>query len=268
MERIILHLDKQETLNAYANGICNKVARSTPGNAWSCTTTAFLFPPDLTDITLDPMTAHKRIVLSDGYTKASVSDQHLNYPDSPERFSVCSQVLGSEGFCKGRFYWEVQLSSSTFVGIGLAYSNMDRKGPTSRLGRNAQSWCVEWFNIKLSAWHNSTETVLANPVPKCVGVLLDCDNGTATFYSVADKAYPFHSFVFPFHGALYPAFWIFSSGSSISLRTVKAWCADANIGTHGNSSAQSYWWWFYKICNSLLPVSGNIYYFFPLWFPF
>lgn len=176
----------------------------------------------LTDITLDPMTAHKRIVLSEAFTKASVSDQHLNYPDSPERFSVCSQVLGSEGFSKGRFYWEVQLSSSNFVGIGLAYSNMDRKGPTSRLGRNAQSWCVEWFNIKLSAWHNSTETVLANPVPKCVGVLLDCDNGTATFYSVADKAYPFHSFVFPFHGALFPAFWIFSSGSSISLRTVKA----------------------------------------------
>ncbi|XP_075891908.1 E3 ubiquitin/ISG15 ligase TRIM25-like isoform X12 [Nelusetta ayraudi] len=176
----------------------------------------------LTDITLDPMTAHKRIVLSEAYTKASVSEQHLNYPDSPERFSVCSQVLGSEGFCRGRFYWEVQLSSSNFVGIGLAYSNMDRKGPTSRLGRNAQSWCVEWFNIKLSAWHNSTETVLANPVPKCVGVLLDCDNGTATFYSVADKAYPFHSFVFPFHGALFPAFWIFSSGSSISLRTVKA----------------------------------------------
>lgn len=187
-----------------------------------CTCNLFLFSPDLTDITLDPKTAHKRIVLSEAMTKASVSDQHLNYPDSPERFSVCSQVLGSKGFSRGRFYWEVQLSSSNFVGIGLAYSNLDRKGPTSRLGRNAQSWCVEWFNVKLSAWHNGTETILANPNPKCVGVLLDCDNGTATFYSVADKAYPMHSFVFPFHGALYPAFWIFSSGSSISLRAVKA----------------------------------------------
>lgn len=176
----------------------------------------------LTDIILDPKTAHKRIVLSEAYTKASVSDQHLNYPDSPERFSVCSQVLGSFGFSKGCFYWEVTLSGRNFVGIGLAYSSVDRKGPTSRLGRNAQSWCVEWFNVKLSAWHNSTETVLANPNPKCVGVLLDCDNGTATFYNVADKAYPFHSFVFPFRGALFPAFWIFSSGSSISLRTVKA----------------------------------------------
>lgn len=217
----MLDLDKQETVTN-TNGQCNRVGRFTPEDAWSETTNAFLFSPDLIDITLDPKTAHKRIVLSEAFTKASVSDQHLNYPDSPERFSVCSQVLGSKGFSKGCVYWEVQLSCSTFIGIGFSYSNLDRKGPTSRLGRNAQSWCVEWFNIKLSAWHNSTETVLANPKPTMVGVLLDCDNGTATFYNVADKAYPFHSFVFPFHGALYPAFWIFSSGSSISLRTVKA----------------------------------------------
>lgn len=161
-------------------------------------------------------------MLSEAFTKASVSEQHMNYPDSPRHFSVCSQVLGSTGFSKGCYYWEVLLSCCNFIGIGLAYSNLDRQGPTSRLGRNAQSWCVEWFNVKLSAWHNSMETVLVNPNPKCVGVFLDCDNSTATFYNVDDKAYPFHTFMFPFKGALYPAFWIFSSGSSISLCTAKA----------------------------------------------
>ncbi|XP_029007765.1 E3 ubiquitin/ISG15 ligase TRIM25 isoform X2 [Betta splendens] len=170
-----------------------------------------------TVLTLDPKTAHKRITLSDGFTKASVSDEHTNYPDCLERFSVCSQVLTSKGFLRGRHYWEVRLSSNNFIGVGLAYSSIDRKGPTSRLGRNAQSWCVEWFNVKLSAWHNSSETVLANPNPKRVGVLLDCEEGTATFYNVADRAYPFHCFVFPFAEAVYPAFWIFSSGSSVSL---------------------------------------------------
>ncbi|XP_060903424.1 E3 ubiquitin/ISG15 ligase TRIM25 isoform X1 [Labrus mixtus] len=170
-----------------------------------------------TILTLDPKTAHKRIVLSEGLTVASVSDEHADYPDCPERFSVCSQVLASKGFSRGRHYWEVRLSSNNFVGIGLAYNSVDRKGPTSRLGRNAQSWCVEWFNVKLSAWFNSSETVLENPNSKRVGVLLDCDNGTATFYNVADRAYPFHSFVFPFAEAVYPAFWIFSSGSSVTL---------------------------------------------------
>ncbi|KAG8015051.1 E3 ubiquitin/ISG15 ligase TRIM25 [Nibea albiflora] len=177
-------------------------------------------PPDITSaekrsellkyatvLTMDQKTAHKRIALN----------EHENYPDTPERFTVCSQVLTSKGFSRGRHYWEVRLSSNNFIGLGLAYKSIDRKGPTSRLGRNAQSWCVEWFNVKLSAWHNSSETVLVNPNSKRVGVLLDCEGGTATFYNVADRAYPFHSFVFPFAEAVYPAFWIFSSGSSISL---------------------------------------------------
>ncbi|XP_040891653.1 E3 ubiquitin/ISG15 ligase TRIM25 isoform X7 [Toxotes jaculatrix] len=175
-----------------------------------------------TVLTFDPKTAHKRIILTEDFTKASVSDEHADYPDCPERFAVCSQVLTSKGFSRGRHYWEVRLSSNNFVGIGLAYSSIDRKGPSSRLGRNNQSWCVEWFNVKLSAWHNSSETVLANPSPKRVGVLLDCEAGMATFYNVADRAYPFHSFVFPFAAAVYPAFWIFSSGSSISLCKLQA----------------------------------------------
>ncbi|MEQ2168083.1 hypothetical protein GOODEAATRI_010834 [Goodea atripinnis] len=150
-------------------------------------------------------------------TKASVSDEHTNYPDCLERFAVCSQVLASKGFSVGRHYWEVRLSSNNFIGVGLAYRSIDRKGPTSRLGRNDKSWCVEWFNVKLSAWHNSSETVLANPNPKRVGVLLDCEEGKATFYNVADRAYPFHSFSFQFAEAVYPAFWIFSSGSYITL---------------------------------------------------
>ncbi len=190
----------------------------------------FLSLPDAIVLKLDPKTAHKRITLSEGFTKASVSDEQANYPDFPERFAVCSQVLASKGFSRGRHYWEVKLSSNNFVGIGLAYKSMNRKGPTSRLGRNAQSWCVEWFNVKLSAWHNSSETVLLNPNPKRVGVLLNCEEGTATFYTVADRAYPFHSFVFPFAEAVYPAFWI--CGSSILLCKLQAWGACVWIWGH------------------------------------
>ncbi|CAJ1052633.1 E3 ubiquitin/ISG15 ligase TRIM25 isoform X4 [Xyrichtys novacula] len=170
-----------------------------------------------TVLTLDPKTAHKRVTLKEGLTVATVSDEPSNYPDCPERFTVCSQVLASKGFSRGRHYWEVKMSSNNFIGIGLAYKSIERKGPTSRLGRNAQSWCVEWFNVKLSAWHNSSETVLENPNSKRIGVLLDCEDGVATFYNIAERAYPFHSFVFPFAEAVYPAFWIFSSGSSVTL---------------------------------------------------
>nr|WML68836.1 tripartite motif protein 25 [Mylopharyngodon piceus] len=170
-----------------------------------------------TILNFDFRTAHKRISLTENNTKATVSDDPSHYPDIPVRFSVCSQVLCTKGFSQGRHYWEIKMSSNNFCGLGLAYGRIDRKGPTSRLGRNAESWCVEWFNVKLSAWHNSIETVLENPNPSRVGVLLDCDQGSATFYNVQDRAYPFHTFVFPFTEAVYPAFWIFSNGSSISL---------------------------------------------------
>ncbi|XP_067315574.1 E3 ubiquitin/ISG15 ligase TRIM25 isoform X2 [Pseudorasbora parva] len=170
-----------------------------------------------TILNFDVRTAHKRISLSENNTKATVSDDPAHYSDIPLRFSVCSQVLCTKGFSQGRHYWEIKMSTNNFCGLGLAYGRIDRKGPASRLGRNAESWCVEWFNVKLSAWHNSIETVLANPNPSRVGVLLDCDQGSATFYNVQDRAYPFHTFVFPFTEAVYPAFWIFSNGSSVSL---------------------------------------------------
>ncbi|KAK3574483.1 hypothetical protein QTP86_008089 [Hemibagrus guttatus] len=170
-----------------------------------------------TILNFDFRTAHKRVALSENNTKASVSDEPSPYPDIPPRFTVCSQVLCNQSFSHGRHYWEVKMSSNNFCGLGLAYGSIDRKGPSSRLGRNAQSWCIEWFNIKLSAWHNSSETVLANPNPSRVGVLLDYDNSTATFYNVQDRAYPIHTFVFPFSKPVYPAFWIFSSGSSVTL---------------------------------------------------
>ncbi|XP_016136697.1 E3 ubiquitin/ISG15 ligase TRIM25 isoform X2 [Sinocyclocheilus grahami] len=170
-----------------------------------------------TILNFDVRTAHKRISLSENNTKVTVSDETAYYPDIPLRFSVCSQVLCTKGFSQGRHYWEIKMSSNNFCGLGLAYGRIDRKGPSSRLGRNADSWCVEWFNVKLSAWHNSIETVLQNPNPSRVGVLLDCDQGSATFYNVQDRVYPFHTFVFPFTEAVYPAFWIFSNGSSVSF---------------------------------------------------
>ncbi|CAL8333530.1 unnamed protein product [Lota lota] len=170
-----------------------------------------------TVLTLDRKTAHRRVKLSEDLTGASVMDEPANYPDCPARFSVCSQVLTSKGFSRGRHYWEVKMSSNNYMGIGLAYKSMDRKGPSSRLGRNAQSWCVEWLTLKLSAWHDNSETVLESLSAKRVGVLVDCDEGTATFYGITERLNPFHTFVFPFTEAVYPAFWIFSNASSVSL---------------------------------------------------
>ncbi|XP_063064540.1 E3 ubiquitin/ISG15 ligase TRIM25-like [Engraulis encrasicolus] len=165
----------------------------------------------------DPRTAHRTIVLSADLTTASRSAEPNPYPDGPERFLVCPQVLCSTGYLQGCHYWEAKVSGTRLCGLGLAYGSMNRRLPSSRLGLNAQSWCLEWFNDRLTAWHNGVETVVDNPSPKRVGVLLDCDRGSATFYVVGDRAYPFMMFALPCTEAVYPALWICSVGATVLL---------------------------------------------------
>lgn len=100
-------------------------------------------PLDATVLAFDPKTAHGCIVLSKGFTKATVSDQPVNDPNSPKHFNFCSQVLVSVAFSRGPHDWEVHRGKSNFVGIGLSYSSIDHKAPLSRLGRPAQiCWIV------------------------------------------------------------------------------------------------------------------------------
>ncbi|NXA48605.1 TRI25 ligase, partial [Nothocercus julius] len=168
-------------------------------------------------ITLDYNTAHNQLVLSDKYTKMSVSEIPLNYSDHPQRFTYCSQVLGFQCFKQGIHYWEVELQNNNFCGIGICYGSMERKGPESRLGRNGSSWCVEWFNNKISAWHDDVEKCLPSTKATRIGVLLHCDQGFVIFLAVGEKHNLIYKYKTQFTEALYPAFWVFSSGTVLSL---------------------------------------------------
>ncbi|NXF33098.1 TRI25 ligase, partial [Nyctibius bracteatus] len=169
------------------------------------------------NITLDYNTAHNKVILSERYTRMSVSDTPMNYSHHPQRFTDCSQVLGFQCFKRGIHYWEVELQQNSFCGIGICYGSMDRHGPESRLGRNSSSWCIEWFNSKISSWHNDVEKCLPNVKATKIGVLLHCDGGFVIFMAVGEKHNLIYKFKAQFTEALYPAFWLFSSGTVLSL---------------------------------------------------
>ncbi|XP_035747516.1 E3 ubiquitin/ISG15 ligase TRIM25, partial [Egretta garzetta] len=173
------------------------------------------------NITLDYNTAHNKVILSERYTKMSVSDTPLNYNHHPQRFTDCSQVLGFQCFKRGIHYWEVELQQNNFCGIGICYGSMDRQGPESRLGRNSSSWCIEWFNSKISSWHNDVEKCLPNVKATKIGVLLHCEGGFVIFTAVGEKHNLIYKFKTQFTEALYPAFWLFSSGTVLSLCQMK-----------------------------------------------
>ncbi|XP_015283567.1 PREDICTED: E3 ubiquitin/ISG15 ligase TRIM25, partial [Gekko japonicus] len=115
-----------------------------------------------TKFTLDFHTAHSKVILSEKNTKISVSDNTQMYPPHPQRFTYCSQVQGFQCFKRGIHYWEVELERNNFCGVGICYGTMARQGAESRLGRNSSSWCIEWFNARISAWHNDIEKCLPN----------------------------------------------------------------------------------------------------------
>ncbi|KYO31024.1 E3 ubiquitin/ISG15 ligase TRIM25 isoform B [Alligator mississippiensis] len=137
-----------------------------------------------TKVTLDFNTAHNKVLLLEKNTKISVSETPQNYSSHPQRFSYCSQVLGFQCFKRGIYYWEVELQRNNFCGIGICYGSMDRQGADSRLGRNRSSWCIEWFNAKISAWHNDNEKSLPNTKATKIGVLLNWDAGFVLFLAV------------------------------------------------------------------------------------
>ncbi|XP_077184836.1 E3 ubiquitin/ISG15 ligase TRIM25 [Paroedura picta] len=174
-----------------------------------------------TKFTLDYHTAHNKVILSDQNTKVSVSEKTQAYPPHPQRFTYCSQVQGFQCFKRGIHYWEVELEHNNFCGVGICYGTMAKQGPESRLGRNSSSWCIEWFNARISAWHNDVEKCLPNTKVKKIGVLLNYEGGFVIFFGVSEKISLLYKFRAEFTEALYPAFWVFSSGTTISVSQLK-----------------------------------------------
>ncbi|XP_008070210.1 E3 ubiquitin/ISG15 ligase TRIM25 [Carlito syrichta] len=172
-------------------------------------------------VILDYNTAHSKVALLENYTTASVADTPQSYRPHPQRFTSCSQVLGLHCYKKGIHYWEVEMQKNNFCGVGICYGSMSRQGPESRLGRNSSSWCVEWFNTKISAWHNNVEKTLPSTKATRVGVLLNCDHGFVIFFAVADKVHLMYKYKVDFTEALYPAFWVFSAGATLSVCSPK-----------------------------------------------
>uniref|UniRef100_I3IYZ3 Uncharacterized protein n=1 Tax=Oreochromis niloticus TaxID=8128 RepID=I3IYZ3_ORENI len=74
------------------------------------------------EITLDPNTAHKQLLLSEGNRKVTLTEQQ-SYSDHPDRFTGWFQVLSRESLT-GRCYWEVEWRGGG-VDVAVAYKNIN-----------------------------------------------------------------------------------------------------------------------------------------------
>ncbi|KAG1955745.1 protein NLRC3 [Pimephales promelas] len=178
---------------------------------------------DACDLRLDPNTAHSRLILSDENRKATYVYGHQPYPDHPERFKNCEQVLCGERLT-GRCYWEAEWSGYN-ADISVSYKGVNWKGGSVLgFGSNANSWSLICSERKFSAWHIKKRTFIPAPSPFSyrVGVYVDVSAGTLSFYSVSDThtLTHLHTFNTTFTEPLYAGFRVYLN-SSVSLCPIK-----------------------------------------------
>ncbi|XP_023191303.1 tripartite motif-containing protein 16-like [Xiphophorus maculatus] len=156
-------------------------------------------------ITLNPNTAHMRMVLSEGKSKVTVVDQTQSYSSHPERFTDYWQVLSKESLT-GRCYWEVEWRGIQVI-IAVAYKNISRGGDESSFGDNEKSWVLECRKNGYEFCHNSISTSVSGPVSSRVGVYLDHRAGILSFYRVSKSMTLIHRvqtrFTEPLHAGVY-----------------------------------------------------------------
>ncbi len=163
-----------------------------------------------------------------------------SYPDHPDRFDECYQVLCRESVC-GRCYWEIEWSGDyDGVDISVSYKSISRKGrgDECRFGYNDQSWSLYCSPSSYSFTHNNIQTDLSvKSISRRIGVFDDDDDddddgddddisrigvfvdhgaGTLSFYSVSDTMNLIHTVQTTFTQTLYPGFWV-NYNSSVKL---------------------------------------------------
>ncbi|XP_034534262.1 tripartite motif-containing protein 16-like [Notolabrus celidotus] len=173
------------------------------------------------DITLDPNTANKQLLLSDGNRKATYIFKPQAYSRHPDRFTDWSQVLSGEGLT-GRCYWEVEWRGGVYVAV--ADKNISRAGnsDTSGFGRNDKSWALYCSNNRYNFWYNKVKTPVSGPESSRVGVYLDHRAGILSFYSVSKTMTLLHRVQTTFTQPLHAGLWIYSyPGSSAEFCKLK-----------------------------------------------
>ncbi|MGH0138624.1 UNVERIFIED_CONTAM: hypothetical protein FKN15_029418 [Acipenser sinensis] len=165
-------------------------------------------------LTLDPMTAQRELCLSEGDRKVTCRKETQPYLDHPERFDSCAQVLCKEGLSGTCCYWEIDRSGGGVI-IGVTYKGISRKGGDNSciLGRNDKSWGLLCSGSSYSAWHNNKRTAVTAPYSPGIGVYLDCNAGTLSFYGVSDTMTLLHRFQTTFTEPLYPGLFVYYDSS-------------------------------------------------------
>lgn len=165
-------------------------------------------------LTLDPQTAHPRLMLSDNDTQVRRGDWR-KVPDLPERFSFLLSVLASQGFTSGRHYWEIDVSSNTAWDVGAAKSSVTRKA----IPENGV-WAVGLWDKEYSAFTNPRTSLSLAANPRRLGIYLDYEEGQISFYNAITMDH-IYTFTDTFTETIHPYFSTECKTNPLKLVTIQ-----------------------------------------------
>ncbi|XP_062420565.1 E3 ubiquitin-protein ligase TRIM21-like [Pungitius pungitius] len=140
------------------------------------------------DVTLDPETAHRQLILSDDGKQVKRGNVKKNLPNNPERFSHWFCVVTKQSFSSGRFYFEVQVEGKTRWFLGVIRESVNRKEIISRSPQNGY-WILCLTNgNKYQALDDPPVDLSVKSGPQKVGVFVDYEEGVVSFYDVEAAA--------------------------------------------------------------------------------
>ncbi|KAL7383098.1 hypothetical protein ABVT39_004793 [Epinephelus coioides] len=175
------------------------------------------------ELTIDTNTVNRHLKLSDNNRKVTRVEEDQSYPDHPDRFDLCPQLLCRTGLT-GRCYWEVEWRGGVYISV--SYRGIRRRGDSEdcAFGWNDQSWSLSCSDGGYTVWHNKRRTFSSSSSSSSsfssgrAAVYVDCPAGTLSFFTVSsDTLIHLHTFNTTFTEPLYPGFGVWSPGSSVSL---------------------------------------------------
>uniref|UniRef100_A0AAY4BK71 B30.2/SPRY domain-containing protein n=1 Tax=Denticeps clupeoides TaxID=299321 RepID=A0AAY4BK71_9TELE len=158
----------------------------------------------MTPVTLNPITAHPQLVLSEDLTSVRLSDERQKLPDNPERFDYNMAVLGSEGFNSGTHCWDVDVGENTRWTLGVMAESAEMKGSVYR---KSGIWYMGYYAGKYRAGSTPKPVTLlsVNRKVQKIRVTLDWDGGKLSFSDAVNNTH-LHTLTYTFTERVFPHF--------------------------------------------------------------
>ncbi|XP_071990827.1 E3 ubiquitin-protein ligase TRIM39-like [Engystomops pustulosus] len=170
-------------------------------------------------LSLDLKTVNKNLLVTGNHKCVKYQEEPLRLAPCLERFDSKPCVLATTGFRLGKYYWEVEVGGGIYWTIGIARQSVRRKG-MFRIEPQRGIWAIGLLGMYSDRYYAFTSPdTLLNPKeqPERVGVYLNCDEGSVSFYNALSQE---HLFTFNFLKVpekLYPFFCVGALGTELKL---------------------------------------------------